>query len=65
MFARQVLYNLSHAPSPFSFSYFSDSVLYFLPRLASDPEPPTDASCIARIRDCTTTPSLFVEMGSC
>jgi hypothetical protein len=30
--ARQVLYHLRHAPSPFCFSYFSDRVSYFLPR---------------------------------
>jgi hypothetical protein len=31
---RQVIYHLSHVPSPFCFSYFSGRVLHFLPWLA-------------------------------
>jgi hypothetical protein len=31
---RQVLYNLSYAPSPFDFSYFPNRVSQFLPELA-------------------------------
>jgi hypothetical protein len=32
----KVLYHLSHASSPFCFSYFSDRVFHFCLRLASD-----------------------------
>jgi hypothetical protein len=32
MLASQALYHLSHASSPFCFSYFSDRVSSFLPR---------------------------------
>jgi hypothetical protein len=45
---RQVFYHLSHTPSSFHFSYFSDKVLCFLPRVALDGVPPTYASHVAR-----------------
>jgi hypothetical protein len=47
--ARQVLYYLSHTSSPFFFSYFSDKILQFHPKLASDYDPPSYATCIAGI----------------
>jgi hypothetical protein len=46
--ARQVLYYLNHIFSPVCFSYFSNSVQHFCVRSASDWNPPTNASCIAR-----------------
>jgi hypothetical protein len=40
--------NLSHSPSPFFFSYFSDKVI-LLPRLVWDLDPPTYALLVAGI----------------
>jgi hypothetical protein len=39
--AKQVLYHLSYPPALFSFSYFSDGVSCFCPRLAADCNLPT------------------------
>jgi hypothetical protein len=48
--ARQVLYHLSHALTPFYFSYLSDRVSHFFPRPALDYyDPSTHAFCIAGI----------------
>jgi hypothetical protein len=59
--ARQVFYHLSYTCVPLLPCF---QVLYFLPGLASDCVPPTYASGIAGIIECTTTPSLFLEIGS-
>jgi hypothetical protein len=56
--AREVLHCLSHASSPFCFSYFSDRVSCFGRGLAFDPNPSTYYFCIAGI-----TPSLLAEIG--
>jgi hypothetical protein len=57
--ARQVLYHLSHAPSPF---LLSDKVLYFLLEVAFDCDPPTYASHVTRILKACSTMPWFVEM---
>jgi hypothetical protein len=45
----QVLDHLSSVPSLFCFSLFLRWGLVLLPRLASDPDPPTSISCVAGI----------------
>jgi hypothetical protein len=67
-----MIYSCLSGLSPFSvlevslvllwFSYFLGRVSSFCPRLVLDHNPPT--SCIAGIKVCTTTSSLFVEVGS-
>jgi hypothetical protein len=70
----QVLYQLSHEPlsNPFSYSYFSDRVLYFLPELALDYRILTYASDTAGITGmqhhtqfvcCIMSPQLFFFGG--
>jgi hypothetical protein len=44
---RQILYHLSHAPSPFCFSYFSDRGLLLLPGAVLDCDPSTYTSWVA------------------
>jgi hypothetical protein len=63
MLAKQAFYHLSYTPRPFGFSYFSDGVSSFSPGPASDHNPPTNASYVARITDVHLHPSLFVEIG--
>jgi hypothetical protein len=43
-FELRALHHLSHASSPFCFSYFSDRALPFFVQLASDCNPPISAS---------------------
>jgi hypothetical protein len=50
VFARKVFYHLTHALTPFCFSYFLGRVLSFLPGPASDHNPPTHTSCVAGIK---------------
>jgi hypothetical protein len=49
---------------PFSFSYFSHSILLFCLGPALDNDPSSYESCIAGMTG-ATTPSLLVDMGSC
>jgi hypothetical protein len=59
-FAKQVLYHLSHSPSPFCFSYFSS-----MPRLCLDCSPPISASYLAEMTTlCHSVKLLLVEMES-
>jgi hypothetical protein len=45
----QVVYHLSHVPSPFCFIYFQVEFCTFCPGLALDQEPPTSTSQVAGI----------------
>jgi hypothetical protein len=58
--ARQALYHLSHVPSPFQFSYFSDRVSHFSPWLASDCNPPMYTSNVAGITGVNHHAHLFI-----
>jgi hypothetical protein len=59
-----MLYDLSHTPNPFCFSYFSGKIAEFS-LIALEGKPPAYASCLTAMTDmtCTTMPSFFVEMG--
>jgi hypothetical protein len=48
MLDRQILYHLHHSSSPFCFSYFSNSLVFFV-QASLDPDPPIYASRIAGI----------------
>jgi hypothetical protein len=63
--ARQVLYHLNHTPSPFCalviFQVWSHSTFRTSLRSRSSSYVPH----VAGLQVCTTTPGLFVEIGSC
>jgi hypothetical protein len=58
------LNSVSHAPSPFCFSYFSDKLLHFCMGVASDSHPTTSASQIAEITGMNLHTQLVFEIGS-
>jgi hypothetical protein len=62
MLARQVLYQLNHAYNPFCFSDISGWVLRLFAQtnLDHDPDPPTYASCIARMTGVHRHTQLFL-----
>jgi hypothetical protein len=51
VFHRQICHCLNHFPSPLYFSWFSGSIMHFIPRPALDHDPPTYTSGVAGTTD--------------